>query len=143
MRTAGSNNLRASGLQRGDAIATRFVIVAPYDPLVQDLPGHQACQAFVVEGTFCGFQVASVGAILEGSYFWLSSRSGSGFVLFAFCNPRVLGAHGGAGYIFGALAILAVLPPGEKKQPCAQLVPQRATMDSQWLDRVSSRPTRA
>ena len=30
-------------------------------------------------------------------------------LVFAFFNPRVLGAHGGAGYTFRALAILALL----------------------------------
>ena len=41
----------------------------------------------------------------------------------------VLRAHGGAGYTFGALAILVVLPPGKKTsraQLCARSVPVTA-----------------
>ena len=34
-------------------------------------------------------------------------------IYFAFFNPRVLRAHGGADYTFGAFAILVVLPPGK------------------------------
>ena len=46
-------------------------------------------------------------------------------LLFAFFKPRVLEAHGGAGYTFGALAILDVLPPGRKPSR-AQLSQKRA-----------------
>ena len=42
----------------------------------------------------------------------------------------MLSAHGGAGYTFGALAILVVLPPGKKTsraQLCARSVPLAVT----------------
>ena len=50
-------------------------------------------------------------------------------LLFTFFNPRVLRAHGGADYTFGAFAILVVLPPGKKPsraQLCARSVPVTA-----------------
>ena len=51
------------------------------------------------------------------------------YTLLSFLQACVLRAHGGAGYNFGALAILVVLPPGKKRsraQLCARSVPVTA-----------------
>jgi len=50
---------------------------------------------------------------------------GKGLLLLAFFKPVCSEAHGGAGYTFGALTILVVLPPGRKPRR-AQLSQKRA-----------------